>query len=63
MGEMQIGDLLNVQLPDDQLVSMKIGKLRELRKLLWHIRDEMGNRRAKDKLTEAVEMIDELLRD
>ena len=60
---MQIGDLLKSQLPDGQSVSVKIGKLREIRKSLWHIRDEMGNRRAKDKLTEILYTIDELLRD
>ena len=58
---MQLKELLDIQLPDDQFVGVELGKLRELRKLLWHIRDEMGNRRGKAKLTDAIELVEKLL--
>ena len=58
---MQIKDLLDIQLPDDEFVGVRIVQLRTLRKLLWHIRDEMGNRRGKAKLTDAIELIEKLL--
>ena len=32
----------------------------KLHTLLWHIRDEMGNKRAKARLTEAIELTEEL---
>jgi len=54
-------DLLNIQLPDDEFVGVRIVQLRTLRKLLWHIRDEMGNPRAKAKLTDAIELVEKLL--
>jgi len=46
---------------NEQEIKVTMGSLRALHTLLWHIRDEMGNRRAKDRLTEAIEMVEQTI--
>lgn len=48
-------------IPDKKTVEVEIGGLRALHTLLWHIRDEMGNRRAKDRLSEAIKMVEDCI--
>lgn len=39
-----------------------IDKLRALHTLLWHARDEAGNKRLKGKLTEAISIVEDLIK-
>jgi len=48
-------------IPDTQTIEVEIGGLRALHTLLWHIRDEMGNRRAKDRLGDAIRMVEDCM--
>ena len=42
-------------------VEVEIQNLQALHTLLWHIRDEMGNRRGKDRLTDAIKMVEDCI--
>lgn len=48
-------------IPDTQTIEVEIGVLRALHTLLWHIRDEMGNHRAKKRLSEAIKLLEDAL--
>jgi len=46
---------------DTQTIEVEISGLRALHTLLWHIRDEMGNRRGKDRLGDAIKMVEDCM--
>jgi hypothetical protein len=45
--------------PNETEIKIPMGSIRALHTLLWHIRDEMGNQRAKDRLSEAIKMLED----
>jgi len=47
--------------PDEMEIKITMGSWRALHTLLWHIRDEMGNQRAKARLSEAIKLLEDAL--